>query len=66
MYALVNSGTRISALRLKTPRAYWLETSTLLRWKEKWAPAGPFGRTVLPLDDVLRVIEQEGIFGTRV
>jgi len=24
------------------------------------------GRTVLPLDDALRVIEQEGIFWTRV
>ena len=35
-------------------------------WKEKWVPTGPFGRTVLPLDDALRVIEQEGIFWTRV
>jgi hypothetical protein len=30
------------------------------------AATGPFGRTVLPLDDALRVIEQEGIFWTRV
>ena len=30
------------------------------------APTGPFGRIVLPLDDALRVIEQEGIFWTRV
>jgi len=35
-------------------------------WKEKWASTGPFGRTVLPLDDALRVIEQEGLFWTRV
>jgi hypothetical protein len=35
---------------------YWFS------WKEKWGPTGPFGRTVLPLDDALRVIEQQGIF----
>jgi len=33
-------------------------------WKERWtsASAGPFGRTVLPLDDALRFIASEDIF----
>src|SRR6266404_3292467 len=43
MCALVNSGTRISALRLKIPRAYWLETSP--------CPAGrKSGRQQVPSD----------------
>jgi hypothetical protein len=33
-------------------------------WKQHWAAAGPFGRTVLPLDDALRLIAQEDIFWT--
>jgi hypothetical protein len=31
-------------------------------WREKWANAGPFGRTVLSLDDALRYIASEDIF----
>ena len=31
-------------------------------WKERWATTGPFGRTVLPLDDALQFIAQEDIF----
>jgi hypothetical protein len=31
-------------------------------WKERWTSAGPFGRTVLPLDDALRFIASEDIF----
>jgi len=31
-------------------------------WKERWTSAGPFGRTVLPLDEALRFIASEDIF----
>ena len=31
-------------------------------WKERWSKAGPFGRTVLPIDDALRFIASEDIF----
>jgi hypothetical protein len=31
-------------------------------WKERWTNAGPFGRTILPLDDALRFIDSEDIF----
>ena len=30
--------------------------------KERWSPTGPFGRTVLPLEDALRFIATEDIF----
>jgi hypothetical protein len=31
-------------------------------WKERWANAGPFGRTVLPLEDALQFVASEDIF----
>jgi hypothetical protein len=31
-------------------------------WKERWAPTGSFGRTVLSIDDALRFIAYEDIF----
>ena len=31
-------------------------------WKERWTNAGPFGRTVLPLDQALNFIASEDIF----
>jgi hypothetical protein len=31
-------------------------------WKERWASAGPFGRTILPIDDALRFIVSEDMF----
>ena len=31
-------------------------------WKERWASTGPFGRTVLSIDDALRFIAHEDIF----
>jgi hypothetical protein len=31
-------------------------------WKERWTKAGPFGRTVLPLDQALKFIASEDIF----
>ena len=31
-------------------------------WNEKWTSAGPFGSTILPIDDALRFIDSEDIF----
>jgi hypothetical protein len=31
-------------------------------WKQHWAPTGPFGKTVVPLDQALRIIAFEPIF----
>ena len=31
-------------------------------WKERWAATGPFGRTILPVDDALQFIAHEDIF----
>ena len=31
-------------------------------WKNRWASTGPFGRTVLSIDDALRFIAYEDIF----
>jgi hypothetical protein len=31
-------------------------------WKLRWAPFGPFGRTVVPLDEALRIIACAAIF----
>jgi len=59
-----NTGAPIARLRPfgrddRVELLYWSS------WKDKWAPTGPFGRTVLPLDEALRVIAKEGIFWTR-
>ena len=34
-------------------------------WKERWTSAGPFGRTILPIDYALRFIASEDIFWAR-
>nr|WP_294564151.1 hypothetical protein [uncultured Rhodopila sp.] len=31
-------------------------------WKERWVASGPFGRTVLSIDDALQFIAHEDIF----
>jgi hypothetical protein len=35
-------------------------------WKHRWASTGPFGRTVLSVDDALRFIAHDDIFWFRV
>lgn len=60
-----NTGAPIARLR-PTGRSDRVEILYWSSWKQKWAPTGPFKTTVLPLDEALRVIEQEGIFWTRV
>ncbi len=31
-------------------------------WRERWAAVGPFGRTVVPFNEALRIIAAEPIF----
>ena len=31
-------------------------------WKQRWTPTGPFGRTILPIDEALHFIAHEDIF----
>jgi hypothetical protein len=31
-------------------------------WKNRWASTGPFGRTILSIDDALRFLAHEDIF----
>ena len=55
------SGTPIARLRLigqndRVECIYWS------LWKERWTSAGPFGRTILPIDDALHFIASEDIF----
>ena len=33
---------------------------------DRWSPTGPFGRTILPLDQALRFIAAEAIFWTLI
>jgi hypothetical protein len=55
------SGTPIARLRPngqnnRVEVLYWS------LWKERWTSAGPFGRTILPIDEALRFIASEDIF----
>ena len=43
------------------------EQVEVLYWSlrtDRWSPTGPFGRTILPLDQALRFIATEAIFWT--
>ena len=31
-------------------------------WRDRWSPVGPFGSTVVPLNEALRIIDAEPIF----
>jgi len=55
------SGALVARLR-QTGKDDRVEVLYWSLWKERWTRAGPFGRTVLPLDDALRFIASEDIF----
>ena len=66
-YSLQHAETGVPIARLRpTGRDDRVEILYWSSWKERWAPTGPFGRTILPLDEALTVIAQEAIFWTRV
>jgi hypothetical protein len=55
------SGTPIARLR-PTGQNDRVEVLYWSLWKECWTSAGPFGRTILPVDEALRFITAEDIF----
>ena len=56
-----NSGAPVARLR-PSGQGDRVEVLYYSVWKERWTRAGPFGRTVLPLDQALRFIASEDIF----
>jgi hypothetical protein len=62
-YTLVHAHTGDPIARLRpTGRDEDVELLYWSSWKQRWAPFGPFGRTVVPLDEALRVIAYAAIF----
>jgi hypothetical protein len=62
-YTLYHAGSGAPVARLRqTGKDDRVEVLYWSLWKERWTSAGPFGRTVLPLDDALRFIASEDIF----
>ena len=57
----VASGAPVARLR-PTGRNDSVEVFYWSAWKERWTAAGPFGRTVLPIDEALDFIAHEDIF----
>ena len=57
------SGAPVARLRPDSEHVEGLDWS--LR-TERWSPTGPFGRTILPLDQALRFIAAEAIFWTLI
>jgi hypothetical protein len=55
------SGSPVARLR-PTRRNDSVEILCWSAWKERWAATGPFGRTVLPVDEALHFIAHEDIF----
>jgi hypothetical protein len=56
-----SSGAPVARLR-PTGRDDSFEVLYYSLWKERWAATGPFGRTILPIDDALQFIACEDIF----
>jgi hypothetical protein len=62
-YTLCNADTGAPVARLRPyGRDDLMEILYWSLWKERWVAAGPFGRTVVPLDEALRIIAFEPIF----
>ncbi len=62
-YTLYDAGSGAPVARLR-PAGHEgrLEVLYWSLWKERWASAGPFGRTILSIDDALQFIAHEDIF----
>ena len=62
-YTLYRTGSGAPVARLRpTGQDDRIEVLDYSLWKERWTTAGPFGRTVLPLDHALRFIGSGTIF----
>jgi hypothetical protein len=62
-YTLVHAETGAPIARLRPiGRGDQMEILYWSLWKQHWAPVGPFGSTVAPLDKALRIIAFEPVF----
>jgi hypothetical protein len=62
-YTLRRAGSAAPVARLRpTGQTDHVEVLYWSLWTERWTRAGPFGRTILPLDEALRFIASEDIF----
>ncbi len=62
-YTLYDASSGVPVARLRpTASQDRFEVLYWSLWKERWASTGPFGRTVLPVDDALQFIANEDIF----
>ena len=55
------AGAPVARLR-PTAREGRFEVLYCSLWKERWASTGPFGRTILSIDEALQFIAHEDIF----
>jgi hypothetical protein len=66
-YTLTHAATGAPVARLRPDSDG--EHVEVLYWSprtDRWSPTGPFGRTILPLDQALRFIAAEAIFWTLI
>ena len=62
-YTLLHAKTGHPIARLRPlGRDDLLEIFYWSSWKQRWMPAGPFGRAAAPIDEALRIIAGEPIF----
>ncbi len=62
-YTLYHALSAAPVARLRpTGRNNSFEVLYWSAWNERWTAAGPFGRTVLPIDEALDFIAHEDIF----
>ena len=62
-YTLLHAETGVPVARLRPiGQDDQMEILYWSLWKQHWAPVGPFGRTVAPLDQALHIIALEPIF----
>jgi hypothetical protein len=62
-YTLFHAGTGHPIARLRPyGRDDLMEIFYWSLWRERWRPTGPFGCTVVPLSEALRIIDKEPIF----
>ena len=62
-YTLYRAGSATPVARLRpTGQNDRVEILYWSLWRERWTSTGPFGRTILPIEDALRFIASEDIF----
>ena len=62
-YTLMHGQTGAPIARLRPyGRDSLVELLYWSSWKERWAPFGPFGKTVVPVEEALNIIAANSIF----